>query len=103
MNKPTFRALDAVHTRLTQLIDADNTNALGINLAGLRQMAESARDDWEQNSDAWQEGERGEAENERIQALEDACDQIEEAISTLTDARDRLTPVIEDAPEGSFN
>lgn len=106
MNKSTYKAIDAAHKRLTELT-LDETTATSfstlLNLPALKDMAENAREDWDNKSERWQESETGQEENDRINSLESMVVELEDVIAILEAAHGYAVEIITDAPEGSFN
>jgi hypothetical protein len=68
----------------------------------LTELAENAREGYDNKSERWHESEAGEEELARIEALESALESLESSKDGIESARESLESIEENAPEGTY-
>lgn len=97
MTKPTYHAIDKLKRALIAL-DLPTT----VDLANLHDLADEARQDYDDKSETWQESEKGEEEITRIDQLDGVIAFLDTAAESCKDALDTINDIEADAPEGAF-
>lgn len=98
MKKPTYKAIDALTTRIKDVLSEIET-AKG-KMEDFQSEAEGQFDD---RSEKWQDGEAGQVESEQIERLRSlitTLETIEEEMRSFIETSEEIQG---DAPEGSFN